>query len=79
MHLSQLIVDQSDKMKEINESLLMEITCLKRENQHLKDIGHQEAVDIIKKDLFVLQQQLMDTGVSGESPQHILQLYEKEK
>jgi hypothetical protein len=54
MRLPQLIVDQSDKMKEINENLLMKITCLKRENQHLKDIGHQESVEDLKKDLFVL-------------------------
>lgn len=39
--MSQLVIDQTDKMKEINENLLMEINVLKRENQHLKELTHQ--------------------------------------
>lgn len=66
--MSRLAVDQSEKLKEINETLLMEMNLLKKENLHLKGISQSASVESLKKEVFMLKQELSlkDASTSPE-------------
>jgi len=75
MRMSELVIDQSEKMKEINENLLLEINMLHKENSYLKELTHQESVENLKKELFILKQQIPHKEGSEETNKYAEELY----